>query len=357
MCVLGDNIIGVANWQQIPIEQQYSSLSHGAGAFVASNMQYLEICGPDAAAAINMLTPRNILELQVGRAKFVLFTTPTGTVDDEAIVLRTGAEHFFISCGGGKSLTWLPEALEAFPATKVINSKFVSFNLKGPNKIAAMQSLVREEYREALSALHPFQSCKSQTLNGDSVIILRTVVGIEMWGEGQHIRRTWANIVKQPELITPCGWDVLGVFRMECALMVFALFPLDVHKGTTLWEAGYGWMVEKGKDEYFLGQQALQLSKGKERFRLCGLMAMNSNTDAPPVGTPVHAGNGDIAGYVTSSAFSVKYGRALSFAYLDTQHESGATLAVDGHDDWITSSLPFNSSATVSNEMKRLLLR
>ena len=357
MCVLGDNVIGVADWQQIPIEKQYAAIIGGAGAFVASNMQYLQISGPDAGAALNMLTPRNIHKLQPGKAMFVLFTTPEGTVDDEAIVLRTGDEQYMVSCGGGKSLTGLPGALKAFPDTIVTNSNIVSFNLKGPNKIAVMQSLVRVEDRPGLSALRSFQARRAQTLDGDSVWILRTVVGVEMWGQAPHIRRAWAQILKQPELVTPCAWDVLGVYRMECDLMIFALFPLDVHRGTTLWEAGYGWMIEKGADNYYVGQHALQQSRGRERFRLCGLMAMNTAVNAPPVGTVVYTKSGVIAGCVSSSAFSIKFGRALSFAYLNPQHQPGETMTLDGHEDWITSSLPFDSALPVKNEMKQQLLR
>jgi len=101
MCVLGDNVIGVASWEQIPLAEQYQAVTEGAGAFVASNMHYLRLHGPDAAAVLNMLTPRNIYKLPPGRAMFTLFTTPTGTVDEEAIVLRTGDEEYLVSCGCG----------------------------------------------------------------------------------------------------------------------------------------------------------------------------------------------------------------------------------------------------------------
>jgi len=85
MCVLGSNVIGAADWEQIPFAKQYQAVTMGAGAFVASNMLYLRISGPDATAVLNMLTPRNMYKLAPGRAMFVLFTTPAGTVDEEAI--------------------------------------------------------------------------------------------------------------------------------------------------------------------------------------------------------------------------------------------------------------------------------
>ena len=344
MCVLGDNVIGVASWEQIPLAEQYHAITAGAGAFVASNMHYLRLHGPDAVAVLNMLTPRNVYKLPLGRAMFTLFTTPTGTVDEEAIVLRTGDQEYLVSCGGGKPLSWLPDALAAHPQATVEHSNIVSFNIKGPKQMEAMRALVRFDDREQVSTLRPFQSCRIQTPDGDWVWVLRTVVGIEMWGRAPVIRRTWHRILKHPEIITPCAWDLLNVYRMECTLMVFAVYPLDVHIGTTLWEAGYGWMIEKSEDEFFVGQSALKQSKGKERLWLGGLMAHSTATVAPPVGSEIYTRKGEFAGYVTSAAFSIKHGRALAFAHLKREHKPGDILALKGYQDWSVSSLPFSGA-------------
>jgi len=344
ICVLGDNVIGVAGWEQIPLAEQYHAVTAGAGAFVASNMHYLRINGPDAAAVLNMLTPRNVFRLALGRAMFILFTSPAGTADEEAIVLRTGDEEYLVSCGGGKPPSWLPDALKAYPRATVEHSNVVSFNIKGPKQIEAMQALVRTDDREQVASLRPFQSCRIQTPGGDLVWILRTVVGIEMWGDAPVIRRTWHRILRRSDIMTPCAWDLLNVYRMECTLMVFALYPLDVHSGTTLWETGYGWRIEKGEDEFFVGQGALKQSKGQERLWLGGLMAHSSTTVAPPVGSEIYTRKSGFAGYVTSAAFSIKHGRALAFAHLNVEHTAGDTLEINGYQEWSVCALPFDGA-------------
>lgn len=344
MCVLGDNVIGVAGWEQIPLAKQYHAVTKGAGAFVASNMLYLRVSGPDAAAVLNILTPRNMHALLPGRAMFTLFTTPDGTVDEEAIVLRTKNNEYLVSCGGGKPLSLLPEALKTYPEAKVETSDIVSFNIKGPKRIAAMQALVHSDDRAKLSSLKQFQSCRIRLPDGDLVWILKTVVGIEMWGHVPVIRKVWQSILKRPDLITPCGWDVLNVYRMECSLMVFSVYPLDVHSGTTLWETGYGWMIEKNEEEFFWGQDVLKQVKGKERLWLGGLMAHSSKQEPPPVGTDVYTQKGEFSGYVTSAAFSIKHERALAFAHLKTKHQPGDTLTLNGNQEWLVCTLPFNAA-------------
>jgi aminomethyltransferase len=342
MCVLGSNVIGAADWEQIPFAKQYQAVTTGTGAFVASNMLYLRINGPDAAAVLNMLTPRNVHKLAQGCAMFVLFTTPTGTVDEEAVVLRTGREEYLVSCGGGKTPSCLPDALKSHPRASIEHSGFVSFNLKGPKRIAAMQALVRQEDRSRVVSLRPFQACHIQTLDGSSVWVLRTVVGVEMWGLAPVIRKVWGGILNKPALITPCGWNLLNVYRMECSLMVFAVYPLDVHSGTTLWETGYGWMIEESEEEFFIGQAGLNHSRGKERLWLAGLSAFGTAQEVLPVGAEIYNRKSEIAGYVTSAAYSIKYERALAFAHLEKTCRPGDTLTFKDGQDWTVCSLPFD---------------
>lgn len=342
MCILGDNVIGAASWEGIPIADQYRAVTERAAAFVASNMHYLRVRGPEAVALLNFLTPRDVGRLPPGRAMFVLFTTPAGTVDEEAIVVRTGVEEFLVSCGGGKPMSWLPDALRSFSRVSIEQPDLVSFNLKGPQRMQAMQSLVSGDDHARVAALRPFDSCAARVADGETVRIVRTTVGYEMWGPVQVIRRVWGRIFQHSDLITPCAWDLLNVYRVECELMVFAVYPIDVHVGTTLWEAGYGWMVEKGPAEYFVGQEALMQSRGRERFRLLGLRAADESVDVPPVGTEIYDRNGAFAGYVTTAAFSIRHGRPLAFAHVRQGLVPGDTLELDGGPGWTLSNLPFD---------------
>ena len=342
MCVLGSNVIGAADWEQIPFERQYRAVTEETAAFVASNMLYLHISGPGAVAVLDMLTPRNVQKLAQNCAMFVLFTTPLGTVDEEAVVLRTGPEEFFVSCGGGKAPSGLQEALQAYPQVRAEHSDYVSFNLKGPKRMTAMQALVQPEYRQRLASLKPFQAFQARTLDGNPTWLLRTVVGVEMWGLAPVIRTVWEKILNLPDLITPCGWNLLNVYRMECALMVFAVYPLDVHSGTTLWETGYGWMIDGCKETEFIGQDALSQSRGKENLWLAGLSANDTEQDVLPAGSELLGSNGQVAGYVSSAAWSIKFKRALAFAHIETNYQPGDVLTFKDGSHWTVCSLPFS---------------
>jgi len=341
MCLLGDNLIGVTGWAGVPLARQYQAVTEGAGAFVASSMLYLRVAGPDAAALLDMLTPRDVPRLQTGKAMFAIFTTREGTVDEEAIILRTGPDEYLVSCGGGKWMSGLSEALEAWPRAIVEESDIVSFNIKGPRQAAAMQALLQGGDGPGPAALRPFGACRARTAGGEQVWVLKTRVGMEMWGHASTIRRAWRKILQEPAVATPCAWDVLNVFRLECTSMVFAVYPLDIHVGTTLWEGGYGWMVEK-EERDFIGRDALRASRGRERYWLAGLAANDDAAEAPPVGAAVTTRDGELAGFVTTSAYSVRHRRALAFAHLRRGCRPGDTLALEGYQEWTVNPLPFD---------------
>jgi glycine cleavage system aminomethyltransferase T len=182
LCVLSGTLAGAANWEGISIEEQYRAVMESAGVFEASGMTYLSIHGQDAEKVLNMLTPRDVSTLKPGSAMFVVFTTPFGTVDNEAVVLRISQDEFLLSCCGGKPLSFLHQALNIFPNVAVTLAATVCFNIKGPQRLEAMQHLLHASDRSKIEALPVFQFCQAKFLDGTPVWIVKTKIGVEMWG-------------------------------------------------------------------------------------------------------------------------------------------------------------------------------
>ena len=334
VCVLSGTLAGAANWEGVSIEQQYRAVTESAGVFEASAMTYLRLTGPDAENVLNMLTPRDMRQLKPGRAMFILCTTPFGTVDNEAVVLRLSEHEFLVSCCAGKPLSWLYHAMNVFPKVVVSLAETISFNIKGPKRVEAMQALLHVSDRNTVETLPVFHWCQAKFLDGNPVWLVKTKIGLEMWGTLEVISHAWKHMLNQPALYVPCGWDMLHVYRMECQDILFTLYPLDIHDDTTLWEIGCGWMTSM-KNRDYIGEDALMKKENQKRFTLKKIKALDPSSNAAKVGTMLSKDNGDFAGYVTSSAFSIRAERAVAFAHLtrECMHEDPLFVS-STHEVW-----------------------
>lgn len=340
--VLGDNVIGAWAWSDVALADQYRAVSTGAGAFIASAMAYVRVSGPDAPAVLDALTPRKLSDLPVNGSRFVLFTTPAGGIDDEAIVVRTGRSEFLMSCGAGRPPGWLAIALRDFPEAAVDGSPLCSFNIKGPLRLAAVLSIVQPGDRDAITEMATFATHVVRTTVGAEARILKSVIGYEVWAPPDVLCALWRTVITGRPMVVPCGWELLTVYRMECRAIVFGLFPVDLHAGTTPFEIGAGWMVppvDDGRD--YIGRSALMAGRHSKRLWLAGLRAVDPDVPPPLVGREVFdSTSGAFLGYVTSSAHSPREGRALGFAHLSPRCSEGMEVTVeDSH--WLVSLLPF----------------
>jgi aminomethyltransferase len=340
--ILGDNVIGATGWADVSLQEQYEAVTTGAAAFIASAMLYVRVSGSKASAVLDSLSPRTVSGLPVDSARFCLFTTPVGTVDEEAVVIRTGPEDYVMSCGGGKYPAWLrPQAIE-FGDVLVEEADVRSFNIKGPKRLAATVSLLAERDADAVARLKPFQSCLVSTSLGTRARVLRTVVGYELWADKEVLCGLWRQVLRSRHVVTPAGWDLLNTYRMECREMVFGLYPLDLHAGTRLAEIGFEWMYRDGPTRDYMGRAALTTSSDSARFRLLGLQSSAGTHDVPLIGQEVFTSDHGFVGYVTSAARSPRHGGPLAFAHLTPACSPGDPVVLNGQ-AWTVQSLPFRS--------------
>jgi aminomethyltransferase len=337
-CLLGANVIGVTGWESVPFADQYRAVTTGAGVFVASAMLYLRVSGPGAGAALDMLSPRTLSDLPVGHARFILFTTPAGTIDEEAVVIRTGEEQYELSCGGGKPPGWLADVAQGRDDVTVQENDRFGFNIKGPKRLQAVQSLLHPDEAEPVAKLVNFQSRPARSRNGDQVRVLKTVIGYEVWATEETLHDTWRLILTGRPQIVPCAWEVLATYRLECTNMVFGLYPVDLHSGTSLHEVGFSWMANRGDGHDYIGRKALLESSAHGGLWFAGLRA-RADGPAPPVGREVRSRSGEFMGYLTSAAPSPRHGAPLGFAHLVPDCVPGSDVLIDDA-VWTVCTLP-----------------
>ena len=345
-CILGNNVIGVNAWANVPLEEQYHAVQHKAGAFIATAMQYVKVSGRDAGIAIDRLSPRLVSNMPINSLKFVLFTSFSGAVDEEAIIIRTSVTEYIMSCGGGRFPSWLKTIASEYHDAIVEESNILSFNIKGPLRKEAILGMIKPKHTAEVSNLSPFTSCLVQMKIEGTARIARTTIGYEIWSDPHTLAEIWKDMLYHHPLITPCAWQLLNMYRVECQVMIFALYPLDMNSSTTLWEIHYGWMLPAVDTHDYIGREILRKNKYEPSCKLTGLYALQTY-DTPSIGSAVLDSEGQFAGYVTTASFSIRDNRILLFAQLLPHLQNNQHYFV-GNDRYNLAALPFKPTEFTS---------
>jgi aminomethyltransferase len=335
-----------SGWATLSLSAQYRAVREAAGVFPCGGMYYLSLCGPDAVRVLDLLTPRRVDRLKVGHASFVVFTTPGGTVDTEGVALRTGDESFLVSIGGdAQPPRWLPDACSDDLEVGVAETSYSSFNIKGPAREEAMIALVSPTCANQVRALGPFRSAAIVTAWGQPAWVVRTIIGIELWGEADVVHEAWTRMVARPEIFTPCGWDLLATYRLECTAFPFYLCPLDIHRGTNLLDVGLGHVVSGDKSADYVGRAALEAHVlTPDRMWAAGLVATQDHTPRRKVGEKVMLLGTSVTGYITSAGSSPQIGREVCFAHLPRWCGPGSQVRFADGSVWGVTELPILKS-------------
>lgn len=345
-CVLGANVAAPSGWATIPLSAQYRAAREGAGVFLCGGMCYLSVRGPDAARVLDLLTPRRLDDLGVGHARYAVFTTPDGAVDTEGVILRTDDESYLVTLGGdARPPRWLPDACSAYSGVTVAGSSYSSVNIKGAARDEAMLTLISPAFADQVRALGPFRGAPVRTSWGQPAWVVQTILAIELWAEADVVREAWTRIVAMPETFTPCGWDLLAMYRMEYTVLPFYLCPLDIHQGTHLLDVGLGRLVSGDKKADYVGRAGLQARVlSADRMWAAGLVATRDDAPRRAVGEKVVLPGTSCLGYVTSAGRLPQISREACFAHLPRSCGPGSLVQVTDGSVWEVTKLPILTS-------------
>ena len=127
-------------------EQNFWNLVNDAILCDVAVERQVEITGPDAAKFVQMLTPRNLSNMQVGQCKYILITNAAGGILNDPILLRLAENHFWISLADSDVLLWAQGVAVHSGLDVQIHEPDVSpLQLQGPKSGLIMQELLGDD--------------------------------------------------------------------------------------------------------------------------------------------------------------------------------------------------------------------
>jgi aminomethyltransferase len=331
---LGASFTDFAGWQ-MPVRYtselaEHRAVRQAAGLFDLSHMAEIEVCGPQAAQALDHALVGNLSGVKPGRARYTMLCRADGGVLDDLVVYRLADERYLVVANAGNhdvAVAALRERAERFDAEVTDRSDdYALIAVQGPRAA----DIVGKVSDADLGALKYYASVPA-TAAGHDVLLARTGYtgedGFELYVPPAEAPELWRALGEagEPHGLLPAGLACRDTLRLEAGM---PLYGNELSTELTPFEAGLGRVVKFEKESDFVGREALAERRDAERDRvLVGITGTGRR--APRHGYRVLDGVTEV-GTVTSGALSPTLGHPVAMAYVPPAlSEPGTALSVD----------------------------
>lgn len=294
-------------------EQNFWNLVNDAILCDVAVERQVEITGPDAAAFVQKLTPRDLSKMAVGQCKYILITNADGGILNDPILLRLAENHFWISLADSDILLWAQGVAVHSGMDVTIREPDVSpLQLQGPRSGEIMRALFGDSILDL-----KYYWLREVDLDGIPLIVSRTgwssELGYELYlRDGSQGDALWERIMATGMAYGLKPGHTSSIRRIEGGMLSY---HADADITTNPFELGFDRLVNLDMEADFIGKAALRRIKeqGVTRQQV-GLII-----DCDPLKGPnttfwaINKG-GSTIGKVTSAVYSPRLDRNIALA-------------------------------------------
>ena len=306
---------------------EYWHLVNGVALWDVGTERQVEITGPDAAALVDRLTPRDIRKVPPGKCRYIIVTSPEGGIINDPVMLRLGEDRYWLSCSDSDLLLWVKGlAVNAGLDVEVYEPDVSPVQIQGPKSKDVVEAL----FGTGMAGLAYYTL--AETMLGEiPVVVTRTgwsgEFGYEVFlRDSRYGDALWDRILDagRPHGIAVCGPS--DIRRVEAGILGYGC---DIGLDTNPFEAGMDRMVDLDSGRDFIGREALAAIRaaGITR-RIVGIelagapLAQGSFTERWPV---LSQGGGDRIGDALIALHSPRLEKNIGYAMLAIAHTAPGT--------------------------------
>lgn len=295
------------------IIEEHRAVRQAMGIFDLSHMGEFRISGPDAASAVDRLLTNDISSLKPGQVRYSPMCYPEGGIVDDLLVYRF-EDHFMLVVNASnidKDFDWIQAHLPADVLLENVSDDTALIAVQGPRSEAFVQQHVDID----LSRIRSYEAVVG-SVNGAPGVISRTGYtgedGFEMYLRPADAGAAWRALIASgsPHGLKPVGLGARDTLRLEAGLM---LYGNDIDDRTTPLEAGLGWTVKFGADD-FIGRDVLERQKAEGVQRRMVAVKMEDR-GIPRPHYEVRA-DGEHSGELTSGTYSPTFECGIGLGYV-----------------------------------------
>ena len=312
---LGGKMVPFAGYEmpvQYPtgITAEHHAVRTAAGLFDASHMGEFLVRGPDALALIQKVSVNDASTLDVGQCQYTALCFENGGILDDFLVYRMEDQYMLVVNASRREedWEWITGHSEGMDVELVdLSDGMALLALQGP----AAQELLAPLTDADLEAVGYYRFTEG-AVAGSSAIISRTGYtgedGFELYVPTEDAAAVWRKLVENGAV--PAGLGSRDSLRLEVG---FALNGNDIDSQHTPLEAGLGWLVKLGKDDFVARDVLVKQKEDGLPVRLVGIRLTERGFPRP--GYPIVFEGTDV-GVVSSGTVSPSLGYGIAMGYV-----------------------------------------
>ncbi len=310
-------------------EQNFWNLVNDAILCDVAVERQVEITGPDAAAFMQLLTPRDLSKMAVGQCKYVLIVNAEGGILNDPVLLRLAENHFWISLADSDILLWAQGvAVNSGYDVTVCEPDVSPLQLQGPKSGEVMKAL----FGESIMDLR-YYWLREMELDGIPLVVSRTgwssELGYELYlRDGSRGDELWEKIMATGQAFGLKPGHTSSIRRIEGGMLSYHA-DADIH--TNPFELGLDRLVNLEMEADFIGKAALRRIKEEGlRRKQVGLVIEGAPLKGPNTRFWSVTKAGAAIGKVTSAVYSPRLEQNIALAMLSVEcAEIGTEVEVE----------------------------
>ena len=330
---------------QTSTEEDYWHLREHVQLWDVSCQRQVQIEGPDAAALVQWMTPRNITEAQIGDCLYVPITDPQAGLINDPVLLKLAEDKFWLSIADSDVLLYALGLALGRGLDVSINEPDVSpLAVQGPKAETLLAGLFGEHVRDI-----GFFKFGWITFQGTQQLIARSGYsrqgGFEIYLNGSELgAHLWDAIWQAGEPLNIAPGCPNLIERIEGGLLSYGN---EMTRENNPLEVGLGAFCALDGSVDYVGREALQaIAKRGVQRKIRGVAFGGGACPTCSKPWPVMVGE-KIVGRVTSAIWSPRMEQNVGQALIDRDHWTpGQNVIVHSQDGTtrpgVVSALPFD---------------
>ncbi len=304
------------------IQGEVAAVRNGVGIIDVGTLGKLEVIGPQAAEFLERVYISRYANLKLGMTRYAVMCDETGVVIDDGVVGRLAEDHFYFTTTTSGAATIYRELSRLNTLWQldcgIVNhtGAFAAVNLAGPRSREVLAGLTDADLS---ASAFPYLALREASVAGIPARLMR-VGFVGEWGYEIHVPANqgaalWDALMQAGggHGMRPFGVEAQRLLRLEKGHIIISQ---DTDGLTNPFDVGLDWALKMDKP-FFVGQRSLRvIAQQPRKQKLVGFVLEPGYAGTVPLECHLVIHQGEMAGRVTSIAFSAAVGQTIGMAFV-----------------------------------------